>query len=315
MWGGGLGDLLVMRPLLQALSRRNLPAPVYLTTAWHLPGLFEALGLSVEVLRLPHNPLSAVSAVRSMGRFAWVYCGPRVSSKVNLLQKAVRADRRLYLAPETDDSFIGDDIVNDVQSFGFSDFRLTPYGTLPLFPAARACELAVPAQPYLVFHPGAKDGWKTKQWPIRNWRDFIEKISKRGWCIQLVGVPSERETLFQLLTEDADSERVIIRTDLDLWGVERLIAGADGVVCHNSGVMHIAAAYRRKILVLNGSSAMYWRPNYPWLKNIDSGACSMACNRYRCPVPGFRAKCIRTLKLEDVLFAFENHIGVPPNFD
>ena len=307
LWGGGLGDALVMRPLLEVLANAGQPAPTYFTTASHLSELFRELALPVDVCYLPRNPLKAVFVLRAAGAFDWVYTGPRFSWKVRLLQYVVRSRKRLYRPASDPADFVADNIAEDI-SF-FSNHRTVPYGTLPLFPAGPEREGLLPEFPYVVIHLGAKSDWETKQWPMEKWQKLLMTLTDMGWNIQIVGMPSEREHLSSITAPLHTADSMVVRTDLSLWELERLISSAAGVVCHNSGVMHIAVAHHRPTLVLTGSSAFYWRPAYDWVSNIDSGECSLACNRYRCPVPGYGAKCIRELDAGDVVAAFRKCIG------
>jgi len=85
-----------------------------------------------------------------------------------------------------------------------------------------------------------------------------------------------------------------------------------GVICHNSGVMHLAAMLGKTTLALTGSSATFWRPPYAHVTNLSSGACNLACNQYRCPVPFYRAKCIRELEVRDVMKVVRDKLLLPP---
>ena len=57
------------------------------------------------------------------------------------------------------------------------------------------------------------------------------------------------------------------------------------------------------------SSARFWRPPYAHVKNVTSGACELACNQYRCPVPFYRARCIRELGVDPVFEALRPALG------
>jgi ADP-heptose:LPS heptosyltransferase len=62
----------------------------------------------------------------------------------------------------------------------------------------------------------------------------------------------------------------------------------------------VATFLGKKTVCITGSSARYWQPPYPWVQNSTSAACTLACNRYTCPIPFYRAKCIKSITVEDV---------------
>ena len=299
-WGGGLGDLLVIRPLLMALVERLQAPPHFFTTAHHLEGLFEALGLKVQLHVLPTAPREALAVFRRLGlRFDWIYLGPHPRLKTRLLARVVGAgcvwSRR---HPEVD-GFIAEQVAADMRAMGF-DVPARPYGGGAEL--ARA-EVKVPRD-YLVLHPGAKARWETTRWPAGRWQELLRRtLAESAVDVVLVGVDSERpmlETLRQGL-DDASRHRVHLAADWNLAQLVSAVEGSRGVVCHNSGVLHLSAALGKRTLALTGSSARYWRPPYPHVLNLTSGTCGLACNQYRCPVPFYRARCIRELEVDTVV--------------
>ena len=120
-----------------------------------------------------------------------------------------------------------------------------------------------------------------------------------------MGVPSERSQLEALCEnlEPAVSSRVRVQADIPLQRLAATIDSSSGVICHNSGILHLAAMLGKVTVAVTGSSAIFWRPPYAHVDNVTSGACNIACNQYRCPVPFYRAKCIRYLQVADVMLA------------
>ncbi len=303
LWGGGLGDLLVIRPLILALGEAERPRPVYATTASHLPRLFDQLQLPVDAVRLSPGPRAAIRQLRRLGRFDRIYLGPRNTWRTRVLAHALRSGPILSSPRQFKKAFLADAVAAEIAQMGIAHSQPVPYGPLPLFPAPRGKAFTVPAKPYLLLHPGAKAGWRTKQWPIERWKRLITMLQHQDRRIHLVGTASERGLLERLLPPTGRRRPAIVHTRLELWELEQLVVHAATVICHNSGVMHMAAAHHRPTLVLTGSSAPYWRPPYPWVNNLSSGTCDLACNRYRCPVPGYHARCISQLSPDKVLSA------------
>jgi hypothetical protein len=304
-WGGGLGDILVARPLLMALARRLEHPPYFFTTASHLEGVFEALDLRVDLRRLPSSPHEAFRVFRELGvRFDWIYLGPQPRLKTRLLATVVGAERIWSVRHPGAPAFLGEQVLADIRMLELAGpgEALLPYG-------GRWDTGARPGKgDYLVLHAGAKGRWETKQWPEVKWRALMGKLLETpGLRLVLVGTPSEADALGRL-AEGMDAGRAEVRTDLSLAGLAASIEGSRGVICHNSGVMHLAAMLGKPTLVLTGSSPHRWRPPYAHVLNLDSGRCGLACDQYRCPVPFYRARCIRELEVETVLEAARSRL-------
>jgi ADP-heptose:LPS heptosyltransferase len=208
-------------------------------------------------------------------------------------------------------AFVADGIVEDMVALGLADQTPSPYGSLPIFTGAPVSGVGEPTSAYLLLHPGSRSDWQTKSWPKARWRALIENLCGAGWPLELVGTAAERDGLESLLPRRVAAGTVDLHTDGSLARLEHQIAHAAGVICHNSGIMHLALAYRRPTVVLTGSSSRQWRASYPQVFNLDSGRCGLACNRRHCPVPGFRARCIRLLTLEAVVEACFSLWGNP----
>lgn len=310
-WGGGLGDVLSLRPLLMGLEATLDTRACFFTTATHLPGIFSELGLAAEVRILPSKPAEAVRLLQGLGvRFDWLYLGPYPRIRTRLLAHAARP-RRIWSVRHADASpFIAEQVLADIRALGFEgpEGLQQPYGGRWAYPAAGR---NAPAHDYLALHPGAKDAWETTRWPDELWAAFLPQLLRiTSLDLVLVGLPSERDRLERLLRSLAGGERsrVHIKTDLQLVQLAGVIDCAAGVVCHNSGVLHLAAMLGKPTVALTGSSANFWRPPYPHVVNLTSGACNLACNQYRCPVPFYRARCIRGLDVETVLGAVREHV-------
>jgi hypothetical protein len=300
-WGGGLGDILVLRPLLMALAGRLQEPPSFFTTAHHLEGLFESLGLEAQLHVLPTNPLDALKVFRRLDRrFDWIYLGPHPRLKTRLLAQVVGAARIWSVRHPAADAFIGEQVLADIQALGL----LGPGVTVSPYGGAWDEVPAGPKQDFLVFHPGTKPRWETTRWPSSHWRDLIRRVlAESTMDIQLVGTDSERGLLDSLVADMPEPLRTRVRigTQLSLQGLGDVLMAGRGVVCHNSGVLHLAAMLGRPTVAVTGSSAQFWRPPYPHVANVTSGACELACNQYRCPVPFYRARCIRLLEVETVM--------------
>ena len=304
LWGGGLGDILTLRPLLMALEHALDIPPCLFTTAKHLPGVCAELGLRVDLHILPQEPMAALRVFRRFGvRFDWLYLGPYPRIKTRMLAHVVGA-RRIWSRRYMDvQPFLGEQVLADIKAFGLDDGKsMQPYGGawVPTMTARKVAHRG----DYLLLHPGAKQGWETKQWPAESWIALLRSVlATTGSDVMLVGVPEEKQHLERLVAGSgaSGSARVSIETDLSLRDLSLAVEGSRGVVCHNSGILHLAAMLGKTTISLTGASPVYWQPPYAHIRNLTSGLCNLACDQYRCPVPFYRARCIRRLPLETVL--------------
>jgi ADP-heptose:LPS heptosyltransferase len=303
-WGGGLGDILALRPLLLALEGQLDTPPDFFSTATHMQGLFQELGLRVTHHVLPAKPRAALGYFRDMGvRFDWLYLGAYPRIKTRMLAHVVGAERIWSRRHADAHPFVGEQVLADLRDLGFADPQ--PYGGGMGLPRAA---VMLPSD-YLLFHPGAKARWETTRWPADRWRRLLQRVlGASGPEVVLVGVEAERAELEALLQglDAVASRRVRVETSLPLAGLVSAVEGSRGVVCHNSGILHLSAALGRPTVAVTGSSARFWRPPYAHVRNVSSGACELACNQYRCPVPFYRARCIRELAVEPVFEALRS---------
>lgn len=304
-WGGGLGDMLVLRPLLLGLQATLASPPALFTTATHLPNLLSDLGLSVDLHVLPRTLRTALPMLRQERHvYDLLYLGPYPTLPTRLLAKAVRSAAVWQTRHVDAPSFVGEQVLADVKALRLNG----PAGIHQAYGGAwrHPGVAAVDTGAYLVLHPGAKGGWQTKQWPSAGWTALMDILLENAPVgLRLVGVEAERPLLEGLLAglSAEQRSRISIQVNQSLQELAGCIAHSAGVICHNSGVMHLSAMLATPTLALTGASPTWWRPPYAHVNNITSGRCKLACNQYRCPVPFYRARCIRELRTDDVYAA------------
>jgi len=309
LWGGGLGDLLMIRPLLLAIHAIPETESYLLTTASHATGLFKELCAPTETVLLPRSPSQIQSAVKKWRHFFdLIYMGPYPTFKTRILGHLL-APQKLWSRKHKDvPPFLLEQVIADIKDLklisplsehDFSSFL--PWKFVELFNPFKN------QTSFLVLHPGAKERWKTTLWPVECWQELTQKIlEKTDLSVSFTGVPDDAGRVGMIIEALPEKYKTRIQSCLTLpiKDTASLIASSTGVVCHNSGILHLATFLKKKTLCITGSSAEFWRPPYPWVTNITSGACSLACNCYTCPVPFFDAKCIKKISAESVWDAF-----------
>jgi len=312
LWGGGLGDLLVLRPFASAMRRAGAEVRL-LTTADHLSSeSIASICADISLVRLPRNIAGLIPVIREQrGRFDLVYLGPYPGWRTRLLGVVLGGGRCWSRRHRHVPPFILEQVRADVDEMGLGNLvpGSFPYGAMPWNGSAAAG--ADMAAPYLAVHMTSKDRWMTHRWPLPRWRALLERVLREtALSVCVLGVDEELEqirSVFQDLPAAA-AGRVSLHLSLPLPEVCGLISASRGVICHNSGILHLSTLLKKQTVCLTGSSAAFWRPPYPWVRNITSGRCDLACNRYECPVPFFAARCIRDLTVDDVWRAVDEHI-------
>jgi hypothetical protein len=305
LWGGGLGDLLILRVFLQAIRNAFDRPPILMTTAFHLPQLFKELCNGIEVVIISRAPKRLPAVVRSWHKhFDFLYLGPYPTVPTLILGRLL-APHVLWRKQHRDcNVFLGEQLLADISALGFQKPKADEiFPNILPWHMQNECNPFRNEVPFLVFHPGAKLRWQTTRWPIENWHSLIRKTLKEtGYSICLIGVENESQMLTSLLDPLPWHlrNRISISISWPLKKIAALIASSSGVVCHNSGILHLSTILKQKTVSITGSTAVYWRPPYQWVHNVTSGKCRLACNHYRCPVPFFRAKCILGLEVETV---------------
>lgn len=314
LWGGGLGDLLVLRVLLQAITGLLEERPVLMTTAFHLPKIFQEFCKDIEVLILSRDPKSLSAFVQGWKKqFDLLYLGPHPTLRTFLLGRLL-APRRLWVRryPERP-PYLVEQLRADLSALGVKESGLDE-----VLVKALPWEIQGGANPFgekvpfLALHPGSKASWQTTRWPLENWRALIRRmLESTDYSLCLLGIESEAEMLSFLLAPlpHGFRKRVSLSLSQPLRDVAAVLDASSGVVCHNSGILHLATFLKKRTIALTGCSARYWRPCYPWVLNVTSGRCHLACNCYRCPVPFFRARCIGELRTDKVWRAVADHLG------
>lgn len=103
------------------------------------------------------------------------------------------------------------------------------------------------AKPYVVLHPGASSS--VKRWPNARWRELAQRVEALGYLPVWTGGPGEAE-LIRAIDPDPSHPNLAARLGLgELW---HLFAGAQAVVCPDTGVAHLGRLIGVPTLALFG---------------------------------------------------------------
>lgn len=312
LWGGGLGDLLMIRPLLAAAHADTRLATYFCTSASHATELYQEFCAPTTVVQFPRNVRELLPAIKKWRHFFdLLYLGPYPSLKTRMLAHLLQPEKIWSKRHVQAQPFLLEQILCDCAALGLRSQRAAKdfISFLP-WQLDSAMTPFPEKQPFVVMHAGAKQRWKTTRWPAENWAVLTKKVlDETSFGICFVGVASEEPIIAQIMAGLTSDRQGRIRRfiSLPVRDTAQLISESRGVICHNSGILHLSTFLGKKTVCITGSSARYWQPPYPWVKNITSTACTRACNRYTCAMPFYRAKCIKSIPVENVWQAIREH--------
>lgn len=160
------------------------------------------------------------------------------------------------------------------------------------------------SRPVLALCPGAEFG-EAKRWPANHYATVAQHKINEGWQVWLFGSQKDHgvaETIISQLADDAKPHTVNLAGETSLADAVDLMSLADAVVSNDSGLMHIAAALDRALVVLYGSSSPDFTPPLnDRVKILRTGIECSPCFKRECPLG--HLKCLKDLSAEQVLAA------------
>lgn len=190
-------------------------------------------------------------------------------------------------------------------AYSASQSHAAPSYQAPLMQAQPVSEAIVPQlekdQKRLILCPGAEFG-PAKQWPPEYYAEVAQLLLEKGWQVLVLGSKADRDAAEQISDQiSADRSRFFnLAGQTRLEDAIDLLATADWVVSNDSGLMHIAAALQRPLVVLYGPTSPSFTP--PLADNahimridVDCGPC------FQRVCPEGHHKCLRGISVENVL--------------
>ncbi|MEW6255688.1 MAG: lipopolysaccharide heptosyltransferase II [Pseudomonadota bacterium] len=117
---------------------------------------------------------------------------------------------------------------------------------------------AAGAGPVMALCPGAEYG-PAKRWPAERFAGLAEMARAAGYRVRILGGPKDAPIAEEIAARAGGfPENLAGRTSL--MDAAAILAGADVVVSNDSGLMHVAGALDRPLVVLYGSSSEKMTP-------------------------------------------------------
>lgn len=153
-------------------------------------------------------------------------------------------------------------------------------------------------RPILALCPGAEFG-PAKRWPEEYYAEVANKKLNEGWEVWLFGSAKDAAVTDRIM--DLTQKRCInLAGKTQLEEAVDLLSLATVVVSNDSGLMHIAAALNKSLVVVYGpTSAGFTPPLNPQAKILNLNLSCQPCFQRECPLGHHR--CMKELRPEMVL--------------
>lgn len=162
-------------------------------------------------------------------------------------------------------------------------------------------------RPVLILCPGAEYG-PSKRWPEAYYAHVADHKIRKGWQVWLLGSAKDN-VVTEAIRDQLDEVQQVHCHNLagttQLDEAIDLMAVADAVVSNDSGLMHIAAALQRPLVVIYGSTSPAFTPPLTERVRIVSTAIECSpCFERECPKQHHR--CLKDLPPSMVLEALQD---------
>ncbi|MFT5033860.1 MAG: heptosyltransferase-2 [Bacteroidia bacterium] len=152
-------------------------------------------------------------------------------------------------------------------------------------------------QKVLALCPGAEFG-PAKRWPDQHYAALAADYLARGWRVVLMGSAKDSdvaECIRSTLAPDAQGDCINLCGKTSLGEAIDILSQVDAVVSNDSGLMHIAAALQRPLVVVYGSTSPGFTPPLAEVVAIEQIPVDCGpCFKRECPLG--HMKCLVDLE-------------------
>jgi heptosyltransferase-2 len=170
-------------------------------------------------------------------------------------------------------------------------------------------------QPMLALCPGAEFG-PAKRWPEMHFAKVAASFAARGWQVGLFGSAKDAAIASAIIAQLPEALQPLctnLAGQTELAEAVDIMSQAAAVVSNDSGLMHIAAALSRPMVVVYGSTSPAFTPPLSdnvaiELLQVDCGPCFQR----ECPLSEKQRpmKCLSDLKPEKIIAALDQLLAI-----
>ncbi len=290
-----LGDLLLATPTLKQIRSWDVKSEITLVCRKGLGSFLKDLGLCDHIIEMDKKMKGQVFLELEKLSFDYLFC-PHQSLTSFSIAKAVKAKHKVgYSQPWNSGVFnhrvkrrldwpealrqmqlLGQ--VSEPLSLKLEAFSLKP-DTIPVWAQMHLPQFFLSDQdleskikslgihlkakkPYLAIAPGSV--WATKRWPEKYFIKTASELSKQGFQIVILGAPEERELGERIQSQMSGSYN--LAGSLSLKESLMFLAHSKGLICNDSGAMHMASLLHLPTIALFGPTVQElgykpWNPN------------------------------------------------------
>ena len=163
-------------------------------------------------------------------------------------------------------------------------------------------------QPFIALCPGAEFG-PAKRWPENHYAAVAQSFIDRGWQVALFGSANDidvTESIIALLPEKQKNACINLAGETELAEAVDILSAASAVVSNDSGLMHVAAALARPMVVVYGSTSPDFTP--PLSDNVAVEKMAVECGpcfQRECPLKDRQMHCLKDLSPQRVITALD----------
>ncbi|MBV9160392.1 MAG: glycosyltransferase family 9 protein [Pseudonocardiales bacterium] len=267
----GLGDLLTAVPALRGL--RSAYSDHHLVLAAPAPLRELALLTAAVDDLLPTAPGRTPKATARLGPLSWRQAPPAVA--VNLHGRgpqSIRALRALHPtvllthAAPGEPGLEWDSDLHEVRRW----CQLLEYFGIPADPSD--LQLARPPAPSpapgaVIVHPGC--AFAARHWPVDRYAAVARRLAGAGRRVVVTGSVEQRPLATQLAAAADLPDDAVLAGGTTLSQLAALVADAALLICGDTGIAHLATAYRTPSVVLFGPvSPQHWGPPPERLQHV-----------------------------------------------
>lgn len=169
--------------------------------------------------------------------------------------------------------------------------------------ALRELQLETPTAPVLALCPGAEFG-PAKRWPDRHYANVANHYLALGWQVWLFGSAKDASVCEDIRAQ-CNQAPINLAGKTNLAQAIDLMSLAQQVVSNDSGLMHIAAALQRPLVVPYGSSSPDFTPPLSHqVRVLRTGIECSPCFKRECPLG--HMKCLNQLPAQWAINAIDD---------
>ena len=161
-------------------------------------------------------------------------------------------------------------------------------------------------RPLLVICPGAEYG-PSKRWPEQYYARVATEKIRAGWQVWFMGSVKDQEVVESIRKQLPEAQHDYAHSlagVTNLGEAIELMDCADAVISNDSGLMHIAAALQKPLVVIYGSTSPAFTP--PLAKSVAIVSIHLECSPcFERECPRLHHNCMQELMPAQVLDAME----------